>query len=191
MRAFLRMENIWYPTLADLPTRYLRIPPNQCYAEEPHCLVRHDLLVWYMEWALTKIWAWEGLVNLISRLLERRERVPKILVGWSLWVTVGKLQKPKTRGRPENDDRNDRIVYGHRLLRADGLTGEEAIERIAEVLYLSPDAVRAAIQKVKKDRLPSMKRPGYGYSMASVGPPPGVEEHTLYCMGRSGFAIFY
>ena len=191
MRAFIRMENKWYPTLADLPTRYFRIPPNQRYSAAPHCLVRHDLLVWYRAWAPAKPWARKGLVNLISRHVDQGKRIPGILVDWSLDVTTGNFKSPRRRGRPANDDRNDRIVYAHRLLRADGLTVEQAIEKIANVIYLTPEAVRAAIRKVKKDRLPTMRRPGYGYSMASVGPPPDLEEHTLYCMERSGFAIFY
>ncbi len=32
---------------------------------------------------------------------------------------------------------------------------------------------------------------GFGYSLASVGPPPGVEEYTIYCLKRRGFRICY
>ena len=178
--------------LADLPWRYSRIQsPYSWNPMERDYFGSDYLLAWYLDWALTKIWAWEGLVKLTSRFMDRREPIPRPLVNWSLQVATGKLQSPDLRGRPEEDNRNDRIVYAHRLLRADGLTAHEATERIALVIFRSPESVKSAIHKVKKDHPPTIKRSRYGYSLASMGPPQGVQEYNYYCLGRSGSAICY
>ena len=150
---FLNDESDYWPTLADLPHWWDRIPPDAMDGDLPDYTQRTMLLVAYSNWAFTKPWAWEGLRRLLETLRERRELIPDILESWAYDVAAGRRRIPgQGRGRKENAERNARIIHSLRVLATQGFTREAAMDEIAEALSCDVETVRSAIRKVRSDR---------------------------------------
>ena len=156
LREFLLNENREFPELADLPRRWDMIPPDAVTTHPdllPIYTQRDTLLASYSNWAFTKRWAWEGLRRLLETLTERQEPIPEILQSWANAASVGSRQQPgQGRGRPPEDERDNRMRLALAVLRAEGLTRETAINEIANACYLSPEAVTSAIRKMERAR---------------------------------------
>ena len=153
LREFLFNEDGMSPELADLPYWWEQIPPDQRATDMPKHRERDVLISCYSNWAFTKPWAWEGLRRLLETLMERREPIPEALQCWANAAASGQRKPPGTgRGRPQEGERNARIMHAFRVLQSPmGCTQEQAIDLIADAVYLSPDGVRSVIRKVRGD----------------------------------------
>ena len=137
------------PELADLPAWWDRTPPEARLPDGR--LARDALLSSYSNWAFTKLWAWEGLERLLSILLERREPIPPTLALWAYTAASRQRKPPDRRGRPDEAERNARIVHALGVLRHEhGYKREPAMKEIAGALVVSFDAVRSAVRTVEK-----------------------------------------
>ena len=153
LRAFLTNEGGQFAELADLPYWWDSIPPDALHPELTRYPVRTILLASYSNWAVTKPWAWEGLRRLLKVLLDRREPIPEILQWWANAYAAGTRKPPgQRRGRPENSERNNRLMHAMRILRNDGHTRDDAIDKIAQALDVSFETVRSVVRKVEHDR---------------------------------------
>ncbi len=149
---FLNDETGFYPTLADLPYWWDRIPPDAMDSNLPNYTQRTTLLAAYNNWAFTKPWAWEGLQRLLGTLRDRQEPIPDILQWWAYAVASGRWQSPgQGRGRKENAERNARIMHSLSVLTNQGFTNEASICEIAGALCCAKETVRSAIRKVRQD----------------------------------------
>ena len=152
LREFLLNVDDKFPELADLPYWWEQIPADAVDPDLPNYRAR-DLLVWgYSNWAFSKPWAWEGLRRLLDTLLERREPIPAPLQRWALAVASGRRKPPGTgRGRPDEGERNARIIHAFRVLQNQGYTQAQAINKIADVVCRDSETVSSVIKKVKSD----------------------------------------
>ena len=139
--------------MADLPFWWDEIPPDARDLDLPNYLARDTLIASYSNWAFSKGWAWEGLRRLLTVLLERREPIPELLQFWAYHAASGQRKPPgQGRGRPDEAERNARIMRALRVLRQHGYTREAAMQEIAIMLHLSFEAVRSAVRRVERDR---------------------------------------
>ena len=89
--------------------------------------------------------------KLLGELQRRKEPVPEILHEWANAVALGQLPRPGS-GRKSEWERNGRMVFVLRTLRGRGYSWEEAINRTADWMYLTPDAVKVAERNYERDR---------------------------------------
>ena len=151
LAAFLNNPDGHYPTLEDLPRLWDLIPPDARDPKKPNFLERDVLLMSYLNWSFTKSWAFTGLERLLSVLLERGEPIPKGLQLWANTVASGRRKLPPKRGRPNDDDRDERIIHAVRILRHQhGYSREAAINEIAEALNLQVESIQSILRKMAK-----------------------------------------
>ena len=151
LAAFLNDEEGHYPGLSDLTYWWDAIPPEALDPQYPAYPERTILLLVYNNWSFTKHWAQEGLRQLLSELLKRREPIPEPLQHWAFRVAAN--TKPTKRpGRQEKADRNVRIMVALRWLRGVGYSQEDAMYTIADAIDAEYETVRSAVRKVENDR---------------------------------------
>ena len=145
---------------ADARFRGEIIPRAYCALYEAADAADRDL--WLMSlanWSLTKSWAWEALVEILRAYRARREPVPAVLSEWAETVALGEREPCRVgRGRPNNDERDLRILAAVRVLRKSGLSEWKAFEVVADALSepgksFEPESVRSAVRKLQRMRL--------------------------------------
>lgn len=147
------VENVGnMPKREDLVRQWDQIPPDAMDQRFSDLRARDVLLYSYWNWAFTKLWAREGLQQLLATLIERREPIPQILQDWAVLVAAGRLESLEQRGRKEQWNRNVRIWSSIRLLRRHGYTQQAAVALIADALRCSDENVRSVVRKVENAR---------------------------------------
>ena len=151
LEALLNNENGIIPELADLPSWWRKIPPEQPSSRNPQYSARDELLGSYINWAHTKQSARDGLLGLLREFLNHREPVPELL-NW--WVQQRYALGPPApiRGPRENEDRNFRVYMGFKMLRNHGYSREAAFNLIADHLVCAPETVRSIVRKWETER---------------------------------------
>ena len=135
--------------LADLPSLW-RDAPLESYGSNHLGLPdRWTLLAIFIDMADTKPWAREGLRRLLRELLEKDGPIPDPLVRWVLHQFARGDPAPR-RGRPEESDRNFRVLAVFEVLRAEQYTREAAMALIAEHLVCEPETIRSIIRNLEK-----------------------------------------
>ena len=148
---FIIEEEDHYPRLSDLTYWWDTIPPDAPDPKLPNYSQRTMLLASYMNWSHTKHWAQEGLRQLLSELLKRREPIPEILQTWAFHVAAN-TEPTRRPGRQEKSDRNARIMAVLRWLQGMGCSREKAMHDIADAIDVDYETVRSAVRKVETDR---------------------------------------
>jgi len=164
IRACVEDKAGYFAELADLPARWNALSPDACDPQHPTLSERDMLLGIYMHFAPTRRWAWDGVNRLLAALLEQNKPIPPALAYWACLVTMrrwkGELKTPRKPGKSPSasqDERDVRIRYTYRLLRAHGWTHERALGDIAEALDKPEDTIRSVFRKMrdfKPDNIP-------------------------------------
>ena len=149
--AYIIAEEEYYPRLSDLTYWWDAIPPDAPDPEHPAYPRRTMLLASYVNWSHTKLWAQEGLRQLLSDLLKRQEPIPEILQIWAFNVAAN-TEPTRRPGRQEKSDRNARIMAVLRWLQGMGYSREQAMRDIADAIDVDYETVRSAVRKVENDR---------------------------------------
>ena len=138
--------------LADLVRSWDSIPHDALDPDHPQYLRRVLLLGSYLNWSHKRTWAWDGMQKLLGELQRRKEPVPEILQMWAYAVALGQLPRPGSgRGRKREWDRDIRIFLVLQKLQGLGYSWEEAINQIADWMFLTFDAVKVAERKFERD----------------------------------------
>ena len=151
VRAVILENVVGLPEASDLVRQWDAIRPDAMDPNLPRYRARDVLVLQYLNWSITKPWAWEGLRQLWAELRTRREPIPEGLLLWADRA-IARSRFPRRRGRKEQWDRNTRIVGMIRVFRHVGFTQEEAIQRIAEALRCSAENVRSAVRRIRTAR---------------------------------------
>ena len=149
--AFIIKEEEHYPKLSDLTYWWDAIPPDAPDPKHPDYPQRTILLASYVNWSHTKLWAQEGLRQLLSNLLKREEPIPEILQIWAFNV-ASNTEPTRRPGRQEKADRNTRIMVALRWLQGVGYSREKAMYEIADAIDVEYETVRSVVRKVENDR---------------------------------------
>ena len=162
VRALLESRDFWravivenignMPKREDLVRQWDQVPPDAMDQRFPGLRARDVLISSYWNWAFTKAWAREGLQQLMAKLIERREPIPRILQDWAVLFAAGRLESLAQRGRKEQWNRNVRTWSSVRLLRGHGYTQQAAVALIADALRCSEENVRSVVRKVENAR---------------------------------------
>ena len=134
------------PKLADLPGLWRETPEDAYDPDHPGFRLRLSYLVACIVLADTKPWAREGLRQLHRELLENGEPVPPLLDGW-LHDQLAQGEPASRRGRPEESDRDLRVLTMFKTLSDEGLTRQDAIFKIADWMDCSHETVRSILHK--------------------------------------------
>ena len=134
------------PKLSDLPGLWREYPPEASDPNHPAYADRMTWLVLYIVLANSKPWAREGLRKLLRALLENDEPVPPLLSGW-VNDQFAQGEPTPSRGRPEESDRNFRVLTVYTWLWIHGYTREAALGHIANWMVCEPESVRSIIRK--------------------------------------------
>lgn len=144
-----------FPKLADLPTRWHAIPPDERDPDLPHASARDIQLRIYRNFASTKRWAWDGLNRLLADLLEREEPIPQVLADWACHVVVrtwkGELKTPRKQGNSpyaSQDERDFLIVVRYYVLRGDGWRYRAVLESIEGTFDMPEGTIRSVFRKM-------------------------------------------
>ena len=135
--------------LADLPSLWRNAPPESSDSNHLGLPDRLTLLAMFIDIADTKPWAREGLRRLLRELLAKGEPVPGMLISWAVHQFAWGEPAPR-RGRPEDSDRNFRVLAVFEVLRAEQYTREAAMALIAEHLVCEPETIRSIIRNLEK-----------------------------------------
>ena len=106
---------------------------------------RDVLLRTYSKLSSHDVWAWEGMRQLLVELLRRDEPIPLVLQSWAYEVAANS-SPPCRRDRPAEEERNATILVVINALRELGCTSEIAMEIVGDVLCISYETVRSAVQ---------------------------------------------
>ena len=137
--------------LADLPSLWRETPTEGFDLNRPGDLTRLEWLAGYIYLADTEPWARDGLCRLLRELLENGEPVPALLGVWALLQYAQGDPAPK-RGRPEDSERDFRVLAVYTLLRFNEYSREDAMGLIADRMFYAPETVRSIIRKDKYKR---------------------------------------
>ena len=138
--------------LADLVRWWDTIPCEAPDPDHPQYTQLVTLLGSYLNWSHTRTFAWDGMQNLLAELERRREPIPEILQMWAYAVARGDLQRPRSRrGRKREWERDIRIFLVLQKLRGRGYSWEEAMNQVADWMFLTFDAVKVAERNFKRD----------------------------------------
>ena len=137
------------PELADLPSLWRDTPTEASDSSHPGFTSRWTFLAIYINLADTNPWAREGLRGLLRELLENGEPVPALLGAWGLQQYVQGDPAPR-RGRPEESERDFRVLAVFKVLLEQGYSREAAMGVIADQMFCEPETVRSIIRKLEK-----------------------------------------
>ncbi len=144
------------PKFTDLPSLWREAPEASLDSNHSVLPDRWTLLRNYIDTAKTERWAWDALYSLLSEMMENGEPVHELLGVWGLYQFT-KGGRPRKRGRPQELDRDLRVLAVFRFLRRHGWTRQGAFDYIADLTDYSPDNIRSIVIKLEK-RLPSREK---------------------------------
>ena len=125
--------------------RYENGPPEDC-----------DLMLGSLwNWSLSERWAWNTLLALGERMLDRREPLPPILAEFGMMAATGKRTPPDQKPGHPTGDINDKfnLLATVRVLTKDyGYTKTAAYEALANWCHKDPDTIRKTVTKLEKRR---------------------------------------
>ena len=137
------------PELADLPSLWRDTPAEASDSSHPGFTSRWMYLAMYIDMADTKPWARDGLRGLLRELLENGEPVPGMLILWGLQQYVQGDPAPR-RGRPEESERDFRVLAGFMVLLEQGYSREAAMGVIADLMSYETETIRSIIRKLER-----------------------------------------
>ena len=131
------------PALTDLAERWRRAGQRDemlgyALGRSVDCHQR-TLIARYRRWSKTRLWAWQGLKNLLA-FTEGHE--PEGLRSWACELGRGAIPKPRSSTASEHE-RNVRILRAFETLRAAGLPYAAALKELGCALNYGLDAHRA------------------------------------------------
>ena len=135
--------------LADLPSFWRLAPAEESDSSHPEFPSRLTLVAMYIYMADSTPWARDGLRGLLSELLENGEPVPALLGAWGLQQYVQGDPAPK-RGRPEESERDFRVLAVFMVLLEQGYSREAARGVIADSMSYETETVRSIIRKLER-----------------------------------------
>ena len=151
-----------FPEYSDLQSWWRDIPEELAYSGDLLFPDRLTLLEIHIDMAKEQHWAWDGLCDLLRRMFENGEPIPELLGTWGCYQLI-KGGRPRKRGRPEEFDRDLRVVAVFIFLKDHGWTRQGAFDHIADLTDYSPDNIRSIVIKLEK-RLPSGQKFQWNFS---------------------------
>ena len=140
------------PEFADLPRRWREAPEDASDRENPWDPTKDELVARYILLAFTQPLAREGLRRLSRDLTTSGQPIPEPLRWWNRCISIHG-DPPTSPGPRHKIDRDARVALAFRFLGDYGLTREDAIALIAEMITkprkVSEDTVRSIILKCK------------------------------------------
>ena len=158
IRAFVENKDGSYPDLAELPTFWDGIGPDERDELFPEIPSRNIVLAQYLAYASSRLWAWDGLSRLHKDLWVRRDEIPEVLQNHVNDAYHGICKSPPSKGRPSKDDRDFRIMRVIRALREQGRTREQAIADVANATGIEEGTVESAVGKIERFSRTAAKR---------------------------------
>ena len=137
------------PKLEEYPSYWRKTPPEASDSNDRGYPAWWPWLAMYIDLADTKPWAREGLRGLLRELLEKGEPVPGMLISWAVHQFAWGEPAPR-RGRPEDSERNVRVLVVFMWLQIEGYHRDEAMGVIADQMVCDPETVRSIIRKFEK-----------------------------------------
>ena len=150
----LHGNNQAFPDYSDLTGWWRLYPPEASDPNHPEHVERMEWLALAIVLTQWKPWAREGLLEFHRALLADGEPVPTLLEGW---VQDQSAQRKRGPGRPEEVNRDLRVLVGFTSLSDEGHTRNEAIDIIADCMNYSPETIRSIIHK-HRGALPHHRR---------------------------------
>ena len=137
------------PKLADLPSLWREAPAEASDSSHSGDPDRLTWLAMYIDMADTKPWARDGLRGLLQEVLENGEPVPDLLSCWVHHQYAQGDPAPR-RGRPEDAERDFRVLAVFTLLWVEDYSREAAMDKIADLMSCEPETVRSIIRKYSR-----------------------------------------
>ena len=140
------------PEFADLPRRWREAPADASDRENPWDPTKDELVARYIWLGFSHPSAREGLRRLSRDLTTSGQPIPEPLRWWNRCISIHG-DPPTSPGPRHKIDRDARVALAFRFLGDYGLTREDAIALIAEMITkprkVSEDTVRSIILKYK------------------------------------------
>ena len=140
------------PEYADLPRRWREALSDLSQGRHPGELTKDELLARYIWLGFSHPSAREGLRRLSRDLTTSGQPIPEPLRWWNRCISIHG-DPPTSPGPRHKIDRDARVALAFRFLGDYGLTREDAIALIAEMITkprkVSEDTVRSIILKCK------------------------------------------